>query len=80
MTTASVTEFKANVSTYLRQVEAGEEVVITNHGKIQARIVPEKPTPADGRAFLAAAEAMRKRLSGRKDDWSLKECIAYGRR
>ena len=35
MTTASVTEFKANVSAYLRQVEEGQEVVIFRFRPVQ---------------------------------------------
>lgn len=80
MTIASVTEFKANVSAYLRQVEEGEEVVITNHGKIRARVIPEASFPSDGKAFLKAAEEIRGRLAGRQDDWSIRDYVQHGRR
>lgn len=80
MTTASVTEFKANVSAYLRQVEEGQEVVITNHGKIRARVIPEASSSSDGRAFLKTAEEIRGRLQGGKDDWTISDYIQHGRR
>jgi len=80
MTTASVTEFKANVSAYLRQVEEGQEVVITNHGKIRARVIPEISSSSDGKAFLKVAEEIRRRMAGTKDDWSIQDYIQHGRR
>ena len=43
----SVRELKTRLSTYLRQVEAGETVTITKHGKPIGRIVPlAQPTGA----------------------------------
>ena len=45
MTTVSVAVLKQRLSDYLRRVEEGDEVVITSHRKIVARIVPE---PGDG--------------------------------
>lgn len=80
MTTASVTEFKANVSAYLRQVEEGEEVVITNHGKIRARVIPETAASSDGNAFLKAAREIRERLAGINDDWTIQDHLQHGRR
>lgn len=40
MTTIGVRELRQNASKYLAQVEAGEEVRITNHGRLVARLVP----------------------------------------
>lgn len=82
MTTASVTEFKANVSTYLRQVEAGEEVFITHHGRVKARVIPEGYTKSDGLEFMKKAKALREKLANTmpKDDWTIKDYISHGRR
>ena len=41
MVSINVTEFRKHLPTYLDQVREGEEVYLTNHGKVIARIVPE---------------------------------------
>lgn len=38
----SVRELKARLSEYLRKVAAGEQVVVTSHGKEVARLVPPR--------------------------------------
>ncbi|MBX9811048.1 MAG: type II toxin-antitoxin system prevent-host-death family antitoxin [Burkholderiales bacterium] len=38
----SVRELKSRLSEYLRKVVAGEEVVVTSHGKAVARLVPPR--------------------------------------
>lgn len=40
MQTATVSRLKMSLSAYLRQVKAGEEVVITEHGRPIARLLP----------------------------------------
>jgi prevent-host-death family protein len=40
MKTAAVSKLKAHLSDYLNQVKAGSEILITDHGKPVARIVP----------------------------------------
>jgi prevent-host-death family protein len=40
MTETGVRELKAHLSSYLRQVQEGQTVVITRHGKPIGRIVP----------------------------------------
>jgi prevent-host-death family protein len=42
---ASVRELKARLSEYLRQVAAGEEVVVTSRGKPVARLTAALPVP-----------------------------------
>jgi prevent-host-death family protein len=42
--TAGIRELKAHLSTYIRQVKAGEVVIITERGKQIARIVPTEPS------------------------------------
>jgi prevent-host-death family protein len=49
MKTATVTKLKASLSEYLRQVKAGEEVLVTERGRPVAKI-----TPASGSDTLPA--------------------------
>jgi prevent-host-death family protein len=41
MSSINVTELRQHLPEYLKQVQAGEEISITLHGKTIARIVPE---------------------------------------
>jgi prevent-host-death family protein len=40
--TASVSTLKASLSEYLRQVKAGEEVLVTEHGRAVAKLTPAR--------------------------------------
>lgn len=40
MTSINVTELRRHLPEYLKQVQAGEEVIITVHGKAIARLCP----------------------------------------
>jgi prevent-host-death family protein len=42
----SVVEAKSQFSTLLAVVEAGEEIAVTRHGKVVARLVPDRPQRA----------------------------------
>jgi len=46
MRTVQVVEAKAKFSALLAAVEAGEEIAITRHGRVVARIVPDAPRMA----------------------------------
>ncbi|MBN9340999.1 MAG: type II toxin-antitoxin system prevent-host-death family antitoxin [Burkholderiales bacterium] len=46
MKNVSVVEAKAHFSALLAEVEAGEEIAVTRHGKVVARLVPERPQVA----------------------------------
>lgn len=46
MRTIPIVEAKSHFSALLSEVEAGEEIAITRHGRIVARIVPDKPRMA----------------------------------
>lgn len=46
MRTVQIVEAKAKFSALLAAVEAGEEIAITRHGKVVARIVPDTPRMA----------------------------------
>ena len=40
MKTTTISQLKASLSAYLRQVKTGEEVLITEHGRPIARLLP----------------------------------------
>lgn len=50
----SVRELKDRLSQYLRAAQAGEEVVVTSHGKPVARLLPPAPEGADAEAAIIA--------------------------
>lgn len=56
MRTVSVAEAKSHLSELLNQIEAGEEVMITRHGKAVARVVAvqtaRQPVPLEHLAAL----------------------------
>jgi antitoxin (DNA-binding transcriptional repressor) of toxin-antitoxin stability system len=52
MITAGIKDTKNNLSRYLNRVKAGEDVVITEHGKVVARIVKEGAGKQSIRAAL----------------------------
>jgi prevent-host-death family protein len=52
MITAGVKDTKNNLSRYLALVKAGEDVVITEHGKVVARIIKEGARKQSIRAAL----------------------------
>ena len=55
MRTVGSAEAKAHLSALLDAVEAGNEVVITRHGQVVARLIPDRGTdrPADPSAWGA---------------------------
>ncbi len=46
MRSVQVVEAKAKFSSLLARVEAGEEIAITRHGRVVARLVPDTPRMA----------------------------------
>lgn len=52
MPKVKVTELRQNLPAYLAQVRKGEEIEVTVHGKVIARIVPEKDRRAAARKFV----------------------------
>lgn len=60
MTHVSVSEAKTRFTEILRLVEAGEEVIVTRHGKEIAQIGPRrvKPTPEQKLAAIRKAQDM----------------------
>ncbi len=53
MTTYGIREFKAHLSEILRDLEEGDEVIITRHGKPCARLTAA-PGPDDGKLPLSS--------------------------
>jgi prevent-host-death family protein len=66
MRTAGVFEAKQNFSELLAAVEAGEEVLITRHGREVARLMPPRHKPAVSREQiereLAAIDELHRRI------------------
>ena len=64
----SVSEAKGQLTELVRRAEAGDEVVLTRHGKATVRLVPVQPQPsAAARGALIAsvqAAAAHKRTAG----------------
>ena len=55
MQTASISELKANLSRYVRQVQRGSEIQVLHRGTPVARLVPPAPGQDDDRQRLIAA-------------------------
>ena len=54
-----VSEAKGQLTELVRRAEAGDEVVLTRHGRATVRLVPVRPSPGAGarRAVIAAVQA-----------------------
>ncbi len=52
MIQVSVTDLRQHLPTYLKRVEAGEEIRITSRGRVVARIQPEQDPAEDARLWL----------------------------
>ena len=60
MPTVGVTEAKKCLSALIRAVERGEEGVITNRNRPEARLVPAARPPRERPVFSAAREAFER--------------------
>lgn len=58
MSSVNVTELRQHLPDYLKQVQQGEEIEITHHGKTIARLVPDRKENAR-EAALKRLEALR---------------------
>jgi len=58
MNSVNVTELRQHLPDYLKQVQEGEEIEITLHGKTIARIVPDRKE-SKREAALKRLEALR---------------------
>ena len=80
MRTIPVAEFKDNASAYIAAAEAGEEIVVTRHGKPAARIVPPSPASDDEASFDAAWDRLmeqRERMRAEGRTATIEELIAW---
>lgn len=59
MQTASISELKANLSRYVREVQRGGEIQVLHRGTPVARLVPLAPAQDDVRQRLIAAGVLR---------------------
>ena len=73
-------EAKNRLSELLRRAEAGEEIAITNRGKVVARLVPPLPNFDREAARAAAARIRERRKRVKLGGLSIKDLIAEGRR
>jgi prevent-host-death family protein len=60
----SVTEAKAVLTDLVRRAEAGDEVILTRHGRAAVRLVPVAAVP-DGRSRRALLETVRATASAK---------------
>lgn len=60
----SISEAKGHLTELVRRAEAGDEVVLTRHGKATVRLVPVQPVVAKGQR-RAVMEAIRQRAMAR---------------
>lgn len=56
MTSTGIRNLKNNLSRYVRRVEAGERIAVTDRGRVIAELVP--PTAGTGRAARSRYEAL----------------------
>lgn len=64
MSRVKVTELRQNLPAYLARVRRGEEVEVMVHGKVVARIVPEKDRREAARRHLAELRRNGARILG----------------
>ena len=57
MTRVNISELRSQLPRYLDRVEAGEEVLITRHGRIVARLLAVGDPRAEAKAALARLRA-----------------------
>jgi prevent-host-death family protein len=80
MRTVGTFEAKTHLSSLLEQVERGEEVTITRHGKAVARLVPVGAAASHDRLEATVARLKAFRQGRRLGDLSVKALIEEGRR
>ncbi len=60
MLTIQSNEAKTHFAGVLREVEAGQEILITKHKKVIAKIIPYQEETTDARAAVEAVKALKK--------------------
>jgi len=76
----SVSEAKGQLTELVRRAEAGDEVLLTRHGREVARLVPiSRPrTPADRRAVLETARRAGAKARSEGPDAARSQDFLYG--
>ncbi|HVL29658.1 MAG TPA: type II toxin-antitoxin system prevent-host-death family antitoxin [Sphingomicrobium sp.] len=75
-----VATFKDKVSEFIAAAEAGEEVIITRHGKVAARLLPPddlKERSERARQAMARLKEMRDKMRAEGRTASIDEMIAW---
>lgn len=62
MKSVNVAELRSNLSSYLSEVKAGQEIVVRDRNEPIARIIPLKPLSDDEKELLALAAEGKARL------------------
>jgi prevent-host-death family protein len=73
-------EAKNRLSELLRLVEAGEEIAITNRGRVVARLVPAQPASCGDEARAAVARIRARRRGITLGGIAIKDLVDEGRR
>jgi prevent-host-death family protein len=77
---ATLREAKAKLSRMVKLAANGEEILITVHGKVQARLTqPVKRSPGDNRKWARELAALRRKYSTGKRGRTAEEIISEGR-
>jgi prevent-host-death family protein len=73
MLTSGITELKASLSESLARVKAGEEILVTEHGRPIARIVPFSPAAPEAATDELVHSGVLRAPEARIDDgfWAL---------
>jgi len=81
---ASVADFLLNAASYLRKVMEGEQVCLTDDGRVQARITPERASTNEQpvKERIEQARRLKAQLAAKYDgdDWTARDYLEAGRR
>lgn len=81
MRSVALSEAKDHLSEFVAAAEAGQEIIITRHGKPAAKLVAASPTPdarrAEKRAAIERLAAIRAELRARGMTATVEEMIAW---
>jgi prevent-host-death family protein len=79
--TATLRETKAKLSEMVRRAANGEEILITVHGKVRARLTQPAPkrSPADNRKWVRELAALRRKYNTGNLGRTAEEIISEGR-
>ena len=79
--TSTLRETKAKLSEMVKRAASGEEILITVHGKVQARLTQPLPrrSRADNQKWARELATLRRKYSTGKRGRSAEEIISEGR-